>query len=225
MGDAIGDILPLALAVTISPIPNVAMILVLFSPRARTNGPAFLVGWIAGLVLVGVLATILSGSAGLGSGSGESSVVGSLLKILLGLVLLWLASRSFRKRPRPGEQPPLPGWMRAIDSASAAKVFGIAVLLSVNPKNLLFTVAAAVTIVQEGLILAGAAFTLAVFTIVASLGIAILLALYLAGGASARAKLDRLRVWLNANNATVMAVLLLVLGVVLLGQSLGGLFG
>jgi hypothetical protein len=52
-----------------------------------------------------------------------------------------------------------------------------------------------------------------------------LLALYLAGGASARAKLDRLRVWLNANNATVMAVLLLVLGVVLLGQGLGGLFG
>lgn len=115
--------------------------------------------------------------------------------------------------------------MRAIDSAPAAKVFGIAVLLSANPKNLLFTVAAAVTIVQEGLSWVGAAFTLAAFVIVASLGIAILLALYLAGGASVRAKLDRLRVWLNANNATVMAVLLLVLGVVLLGQGLGGLFG
>lgn len=225
MGNAAGDILPLALAVTISLIPNVAMILVLFSPRARTNGPAFFVGRAAGLTLVGVLATVLYASTGLGSGGGESTVVSSLLKILLGLVLLWLASRSFGKRPGPEAQPTPPGWMRALDSASAGKVFGIALLLSANPKNLLFMVAAAVTIVQEGLSSAGAAFALAVFVVLASLGVATLLALYLVGGASARAKLDRLRVWLNANNATVMAVLLLVLGVVLLGQGLGGMFG
>jgi threonine/homoserine/homoserine lactone efflux protein len=115
--------------------------------------------------------------------------------------------------------------MRAIDSATSVKILGIAVLLSVNPKNLLLTVAAAVTIVQEGLSSAGAAFALAVFVFLASLGIAILVAFYFAGGASAKANLDRLRGWLNANNATVMAVLLLVLGVVLLGDGLGGLFG
>ena len=222
MGNAVGDILPLALAVIVSPIPNVAMILILFSPKARTNGPAFLAGWIAGLALVGILVIVLSASVGLGSGGGGSSIVGPLLKILLGLALLWLAYRSFRKRPRSGEQPSLPGWMRAIDSATPAKILGIAVLLSVNPKNLLFTAAAAVTIAQEGLSSAGAAFALAVFVVSASLGIAILLALYFLGGAPARARLDRLRVWLNANNATVMAVLLLVLGVVLLGQGLGG---
>jgi hypothetical protein len=35
--------------------------------------------------------------------------------------------------------------------------------------------------------------------------------------------LDSLRTWLNANNATVMAVLLLVIGVVLFGKGLGAL--
>jgi hypothetical protein len=35
--------------------------------------------------------------------------------------------------------------------------------------------------------------------------------------------LDGLRTWLNANNVTVMAVLLLVIGVVLFGMGLGGL--
>ena len=127
MGNAVGDILPLALAVIVSPIPNVAMILILFSPKARTNGPAFLAGWIAGLALVGILVIVLSASVGLGSGGGGSSIVGPLLKILLGLALLWLAYRSFRKRPRSGEQPSLPGWMRAIDSATPAKILGIAV--------------------------------------------------------------------------------------------------
>jgi hypothetical protein len=34
--------------------------------------------------------------------------------------------------------------------------------------------------------------------------------------------LDSLRIWLNANNATVMAVSLLVIGVVLFGKGLGG---
>lgn len=221
MGNAIGDVLPLALGVTISPIPIIAVILMLLSPKARTNGPAFLVGWVVGLTIVSVVVTALSGSVGLGSGGGGSAV-GSLLKILLGLLLIGLAFREWRNRPRPGEQPPLPGWMRAIDSVTAVKALALAVLLSaINPKNLSLTIAAAVTIAQEGLSSAGATFAIVVFVILASLNIAIPVILYLAGGASAKAALNRLRGWLNANNATVMAVLLLVIGVVLFGKGLG----
>ena len=223
MGNAIGYILPLALGVAISPIPIIAVILMLLSPKASTNGPAFMVGWVAGLAAVGVAVTVLSGSAGLGS-SGGGSVVGSLIKVLLGLLLVGLAVREFRNRPRPGQQPKLPGWMRAIESITGAKALGIAVLLSaVNPKNLSLTVAAAVTVAQEGLPAASAAFVLALFVILASLGIAVPVALYFLGGASAARALDGLRAWLNANNATVMAVLLVVIGVVLLGKGLGGL--
>jgi Sap, sulfolipid-1-addressing protein len=223
LGNAIGDILPLALGVAISPIPIIAVILMLLSPKARTNGPAFLVGWVAGLAVVSIVVTSLSGNAGLGSGGGGSTV-GSLIKILLGLLLVALAVRDFRNRPRPGEQPPLPGWMRAIDSFTPVKALGIALLLSaVNPKNLSLTVAAAVTIAQEGLSTASATFALSLFVILASLSIAVPVALYILGGASAARALDSLRDWLNTNNATVMAVLLLVIGVVLIGKGLGGL--
>ena len=48
MGPAIGDVLPLALGVALSPIPIIAVILMLLSPKAQENGPAFLVGWVAG---------------------------------------------------------------------------------------------------------------------------------------------------------------------------------
>jgi Sap, sulfolipid-1-addressing protein len=114
--------------------------------------------------------------------------------------------------------------MRAIDTITSVKALGIALLLSaLNPKNLSLTVAAAVSVAQEGLSAAGAASLLALFVVLASLGIAVPVALYFLGGASAVRALDDLRAWLNSNNATVMAVLLLVIGVVLFGKGLGGL--
>jgi threonine/homoserine/homoserine lactone efflux protein len=226
VGAAIGDVLPLALGVAVSPIPIIAVILMLLSPKAQENGPTFLVGWVAGLAVVGIVVTALSGNAGLGSGGANGSALGSLIKLALGVLLLFLAFRDFRNRPRLGEQPPLPGWMRAIDSINPVQAFGFAVLLSaVNPKNLSLTVAAAVTIAQEGLSTVGATVALVIFVVLASLSIALPVALYLAGGPSARARLDSLRGWLNANNATVTAVLLLVIGVVLIGKGLGGLLG
>ena len=51
MGPVIGDFLPAAIGVAISPIPIIAVILMLLTPRARTNGPAFLVGWIVALLV------------------------------------------------------------------------------------------------------------------------------------------------------------------------------
>jgi len=93
VGSAIGDVLPLALGVAISPIPIIAVILMLLSPKARENGPAFLLGWVAGLAVVSILVSALSGNAGIGSGGG-GSVWGSLIKLLLGLLLVGFRSAS-----------------------------------------------------------------------------------------------------------------------------------
>ena len=46
---------------------------------------------------------------------------------------------------------------------------------------------------------------------------------YLIAPDSMAGPLKRMREWLAANNATVMAVLLLVIGVVLIGRGIGGL--
>jgi hypothetical protein len=58
MGAAIGDILGLAAGVAVSPLPIVAMILVLATPRGRANGPLFGAGWLK--LLLGVLALLLA---------------------------------------------------------------------------------------------------------------------------------------------------------------------
>jgi hypothetical protein len=44
VGQALGQLLPLAIGVALSPIPIIAVILVLFSARATSNGAASLLG-------------------------------------------------------------------------------------------------------------------------------------------------------------------------------------
>ena len=48
----------MAIGVAISPVPIIAVILMLFSKRARSNGIAFLVGWVVALVVVGSIVLI-----------------------------------------------------------------------------------------------------------------------------------------------------------------------
>jgi Sap, sulfolipid-1-addressing protein len=50
---------PSALAVALSPIPIVAVVLVLGASHARTSGPAFALGWIAGLTVVSSVVVLL----------------------------------------------------------------------------------------------------------------------------------------------------------------------
>ncbi len=45
-------VLTFAIGVAISPVPIIAVILMLFSERARVNGPLFLLGWVTALTIV-----------------------------------------------------------------------------------------------------------------------------------------------------------------------------
>ena len=55
MGDAVGQLLPLALVVALSPPPIIAVVVMLIGERGRVNGPVFLAGRILGLVAIGVV--------------------------------------------------------------------------------------------------------------------------------------------------------------------------
>lgn len=224
MGSVIGDILPQALGVAISPIPIIAVILMLFSKRARSNGMAFMFGWIIALTVVGGVVLVLANAGKIAAG-GTPSTLAYVVKLLLGLLFLFLAYRNWQKRPAPGEEAQMPPWMDTIDSFTSGKAFGMAALFAgVNPKNLGLTLAAAMTISQAGLSNSQSWIALLVFVVVASITVAAPVLYYLIAGASAEKTLTSWKVWLAANNATVMMILLLVLGAKLVGDGLGGLF-
>lgn len=94
---------------------------------------------------------------------------------------------------------------------------------SINPKNLLMCIAAGVTIGGASLSLGQQIGSVAIFTVIAASTVAIPVIGYLVAAQKLRAPLDELKQWLQANNATVIAVLMLVIGVVLIGKGIGGL--
>ena len=148
MRQAISEVLPYAIGVAISPVPIIAVILMLFSARARTNGPSFLVGWALGLGIVVTVAYLIADASDVATDSSASDG-SSTVQVVLGAVLLVLALRNWRKRPAAGEEAPTPKWMAAIDSFTPFKALGLAVLLSaVNPKNLILSIGAATSVAQ-----------------------------------------------------------------------------
>jgi threonine/homoserine/homoserine lactone efflux protein len=222
MGQAIGEVLPLAIGVALSPVPIIAIILMLGTPYARSTGPAFTVGWLAGLAIAGGL--VLAFASGSADDSGEPAGWVGALKLVLGLVFLLLAAKQWHGRPRPGQEAAMPKWMREIDTFTAGKAVAMGVLLSaVNPKNLALTIAAATVIAQATLTDGQAAVTLAVFVLVGSLTILAPLGLYFALGAKAAHPLEELQGWMAAHNAAIMTVLFLVLGAKLAGDGIGSL--
>jgi threonine/homoserine/homoserine lactone efflux protein len=222
MGRAISEVLVPAIGVAISPVPIVAVILVLFSQRARVNGPVFLVGWAVGVAVVSIVAYLLA-EAGDVSTDRSASDASYWFKIVAGGLLLLLAIRDVRKQRDPDEQTN-PKWMGAIATLTPVKAGGLAVVMSAaNPKNLALALAAGVSLSQAGVSTSQATVGLIVFVVLASITIAVPVLVYLFGGERAASVLDSWKAWLSEHNHAVMAVLFVVFGVVLLSQGLRGL--
>ena len=224
MGAAIGDVLGLAAGVAVSPLPIVAMILVLATPRGRVNGSLFGIGWLAGLSILGTVVLLLAGPAD-PSDDGTPAAWTGWLKLLLGVLALLLAARQWRGRPAEGAAPELPKWMAGLDKLKPGGALGLGALLSgINPKNAGLTIAAAATIAGAGLAGGEQAVTLAVFVVIGSAGVLAPLIVYLVAGERAARTLDAWKTWSGDHNAAIMAVLFLVFGFKLVGDGIAVLF-
>jgi threonine/homoserine/homoserine lactone efflux protein len=223
MHEAIGAILPLAVGVALSPVPIVAVVLMLATPGGRTNGLTFVAGWIVGLAVVGTIVLLVSSGAD-ATDQGEPATWVGVVKLALGVLLLLVGLRTWRSRPRGDAEGKLPGWMRTIDTFTPVKALGMGVLLSgVNPKNLLIVVGAGAAIAATGISAGQQAVALAVFIVLGTVGPGLPVGIYLAMGQRSKQVLDDLRDWMAGHNAVIMAVLMLVIGFKLLGDGIAGL--
>ncbi|CAG7590478.1 GAP family protein [Rhodococcus opacus] len=221
MGSVIGELLPLAVGVAISPIPIIAVILMLLSKRAGGASAGFGVGWILGILVATGIFMLLAGSIDTSDSEGPSATA-SWVKVILGVLLLLLAGRQWRSRNAHAEPPK---WMQAIDDLNFVKSTGLGfALAAINPKNLLLCVSAGVGIGTAGVNGSEQVVALIVYTVLAGSTVLVPVIAYAVAADKMRGTLDNLKVWLQANNAAVMSVLLLVMGAVVLGKGFGGLF-
>ena len=209
----------------ISPVPIIAVILMLFSAKARVNGPMFLAGWALALTVVVALAYVLAGAAATATEETTTDTI-AWGRLILGVLLLLLAGRQWQSRPAPGATPPMPKWMAGIDGFTPGKAFGLALILAgPNPKNLLL-----IHRCRHGPRGAGADDQrggrvdgrLRPDRQQHHPGAGRVLP---RGGRRGEATLDSLKDWLAVNNTAVMAVLFLLFGVKLIADALPGLGG
>lgn len=218
MGTAFADALPLAVAIALSPFPVIPAILLLFTPRPRATGAAFVAGWAIGIAAVTVVVVALTGVL---EGREQPPAWAAPTRIVLGLALLVVGVRKWQQRR---EAKDAPAWMSALGEATPASALKLGLVLSAaNPKIVLLAVAGGVGIGAAALPPARALVVVVLFTAVASVTVALPMLLHAILGDRALAPIGRARDWLEANNTAVMAVVAVVFGVVLLVRGLGGL--
>jgi len=225
MGKAIGGSLPLAVGIALSPIPIIAVVLMLTSRKAKVNGPVFVLGWLIGLGIVGAIVLSIAGPAG-ASKSGSPAAWVSWVKIVLGVLLLLVAVRQFRGRPLGEEQPQMPKWMASIDKTTPLTALGLAALLGgANPKNLLLAVSGGAAIAQTGISGGQQAIAYLVFALIGTLGVGIPVVIYFALGNRSEKLLGELKDWMSGHNAVIMSVLCLIIAAKLIGDAISSLAG
>jgi hypothetical protein len=225
MVNALADLVPIAFGLAlVNPLPIMAVILMLFSARAGEVVPAFLVGWFAGLLLIGGLLIFVVPVERLVGTERDPSTLASVVRTILGVGLLWLAALKWQTRPKDGEAAKLPGWVTSLESASPLSALGIgAAMAGVNPKNLVFAVSAAVAIAEWHLARAENAVLLVIYAVVGSLGVLIPAIWRAAGGESAAATLQEWRRWLARNYNVLMGIVFVIFGVMVLSKGVTGL--
>jgi hypothetical protein len=111
------NLLLIGLAIGLEPIPLTAFILVLGSKRGVRKGAAFIFGWLASLAVVIAVTLLITGNKP-PKPSTAPTLAALAAKILIGVVLVYIAVRRYRKLGVPKPPKKTPKWQTGIDNMS-----------------------------------------------------------------------------------------------------------
>ena len=206
------DLLLIGLAIALEPFPLTAFVLILSADRGTRKGLAFILGWLACLVVVIAGVVLLTGGEPPQPRTAPSNAV-LAIKLALGVVLILIAVRQRRRMGRPRKPP---AWMAGLDRLAPWSAAGLAAFL--QPWTLV--AAGAATVAQATLATAGNYLALLLFCLLAT-SCFLYLEVYAAfAPAAASGRLEGLRAWLDAHQEQVIIVVSLLLGLWLTGKSI-----
>jgi hypothetical protein len=218
MWQALGALLPIAVAVALSSVPLTVTILILLSPNRGRAALPFLVGWVIGVAAVIILSA--AGAAALAKplrrGPDMAVVV---LEIVIGAALMVLAAIYLRRRS-PAGGTGLPRWLAAVDSFGPVVCFSIAVILSLRPKGLLLGVAGGLALSAASLNADDAVLLIIIYTAIATSTVVVPIIASLIAPQRMEPRLISARDWLIVNGRIVTSIMMFMIGVVILGYGL-----
>ncbi|WP_439563548.1 GAP family protein [Microcella sp.] len=222
MLDAIGETLPLAVAIALSPLAIASVVLMLLSSRPRAASIAFLLGFAVAVAAVSTVGFLLASV--LPHGDDDSSLSAPFLLLALGIVAIVLAVRQWRKRPEPGDELELPGWIAKVESITTPSAFVLGAFFGgLKPKNLLLSIGLGVSLEATGVSSGEAAIALGAVVLIAASPLLVPVIISLVALERISASLDRLRDWMVRHNSALVGAILLLVGVLLIGKAVSGL--
>jgi len=220
IGQAIGEVLAFGVGVALSPLAIVAVVVMLVAPGGARTAWAFAGAWVLSLGVVSTVVLLVADSADASAHGAPASWV-SVVKIVVGLLLGLFGARRLRGRKDRDTEAATPGWMRHLNDVTMARAAGLGAAFNVvKPKNLLLTIGAGVAVGQVGASPAGQAWAICAFVVLGTIGLAIPLAIHGLMPSRGSDLLIELRDRMVRENATIIAVLCLVIAAKLLGDAL-----
>lgn len=213
------ELIPLAMVIALSPLSIIPAVLALQTPRPRPAGLSFLGGWLIGLAALTMIA--LEASSLLGARQNKPPGWASLLRIVVGAALIaygiyrWLVRNKSTHAPK---------WMQSLSKLTPLRAGAAGAALTVaNPKVLFICVAAGLAIGSAGLDTRHELLGLVWFVALAASTVAIPILAYAVSGDRLDQPLAKLKDWMNRQHTTLLAVVLVVIGLLVLYKGIHGL--
>jgi Sap, sulfolipid-1-addressing protein len=218
MLSALGQLLPIALAVAVSSVPITLTILILLSPKRNRVAIPFLIGWVVGMAVVVVISALGANALPIRSIRTSQKAIG-IAEIIVGIGALVIAVLSWRRAAR-GSAARRSRWLDSVDRLGPATALGLAAVLNIRPKGLLLGAAAGLAIAGERLTGTDAVIVIVIYLALASSTVTVPIIATLVSPARMQPRLVVARDWLDRNGGHITVVVLLMVGVVILGDGL-----
>ena len=217
-GSVLAELIPLAMVIALSPLSIIPAVLTLHTDRPRPTGLAFLAGWLLGLAALVSLFVVASDLVG---SLDKPPSWASWLRIVVGAALIVFGGYKWVTRKKSEHSP---AWMRKLSGLTPARAVATAAVLAVvNPKVLFICIAAGLAIGTAGIGQAHAWLAMIYFVLIAGSTVLLPILAYVVSGERLAAPLTRLKEWMEHQHATLVAAILVLIGLMLLYKGIHAL--
>jgi hypothetical protein len=219
MVNAVGELLPLMVAVALSTVPILVTVTILLTPHSHRTAIAFLVGWLVGMfVVTGLLALILQQVPRSAAPQAQPRV--GIAEIVIGCALLAYGVFLVARRHSTSPRTEVPRWLRSVGELRPIASLALAVALNLRPKALLLSATAGIILGTSRLTGAETIAVLAIFVAVGGSTVTVPVVLTVLRPDTMRRTLQTTETWITRNSRTVTLVVVFIAGAIVLGDGM-----